>query len=254
MAAHAAPRPGPRPRQRRRPRPAHRGRRVRLAGRTRLLDRRHPPDRHRHPRRRHPRPGHRRPPCPAATSATTVTCPISAEHDKAAVFVMLYGRADEPLDWLRAGEALSAGWLTATELGVSVLPHSAPIEVARHPPGDAGACSPASATRTWCCASARSTRPTPDRRTPPACPPTRSSKEPDPWCRRSYQRTSSRPPRVPAPPPRCHRQTVSVQGDRAQAARRYWLMTPPRSRVRRSGASSATRTLRSWSRFACPHP
>ena len=54
---------------------------------------------------------------------------ISAEHDKAAVFVMLYGRTDEPRDWLSAGEALSAGWLTATERGVSVLPHSAPIEV-----------------------------------------------------------------------------------------------------------------------------
>jgi nitroreductase len=55
--------------------------------------------------------------------------PVSAEHDKAAVFVMLYGRADEPLNWLRAGEALSAGWLCATEHGVSVMPHSAPIEV-----------------------------------------------------------------------------------------------------------------------------
>ena len=55
--------------------------------------------------------------------------PVSAEHDKAAVYVMLYGSADEPLDWLRAGEALSAGWLTATERGVSVVPHSAPIEV-----------------------------------------------------------------------------------------------------------------------------
>ncbi len=54
---------------------------------------------------------------------------ISAEHDKAAVFVMLHGRTDEPHDWLRAGEALSAGWLTATERGVSVLPHSAPIEI-----------------------------------------------------------------------------------------------------------------------------
>ena len=54
---------------------------------------------------------------------------ISADHDRAAVFVMLYGRADQPCDWLRAGEALSAGWLTATEHGVSVLPHSAPIEV-----------------------------------------------------------------------------------------------------------------------------
>jgi nitroreductase len=57
------------------------------------------------------------------------TLPISAEHDKAAVFVMLHGRTDEPGAWLRAGEALSAGWLTATEHGVSVLPHSAPIEV-----------------------------------------------------------------------------------------------------------------------------
>jgi nitroreductase len=55
--------------------------------------------------------------------------PVDATHDKAAVFVMLYSSADEPADWLRAGEALSAGWLTATEHGVSVLPHSAPIEV-----------------------------------------------------------------------------------------------------------------------------
>lgn len=57
------------------------------------------------------------------------TLPVSAEHDKAAVFVLLHGRTDEPRDWLRGGEALSAGWLTATEHGVSVLPHSAPIEV-----------------------------------------------------------------------------------------------------------------------------
>lgn len=55
--------------------------------------------------------------------------PVTADHDKAAVFVMLYGRADTPLDWLRAGEAVSAGWLTATQYGVSVMPHSAPIEV-----------------------------------------------------------------------------------------------------------------------------
>jgi nitroreductase len=55
--------------------------------------------------------------------------PVSVAHDQAAVFVMLYGSTDGPAGWLRAGEALSAGWLTATELGVSVLPHSAPIEV-----------------------------------------------------------------------------------------------------------------------------
>ena len=55
--------------------------------------------------------------------------PVSAEHDQVAIFAILYGRNDEPLDWLRAGEALSAGWLTATELGVSVLPLSATVEV-----------------------------------------------------------------------------------------------------------------------------
>ncbi|WP_433790826.1 Acg family FMN-binding oxidoreductase [Actinoplanes sp. CA-252034] len=55
--------------------------------------------------------------------------PVSAGHDKMAVFVLLYGSADEPLAWLRAGEALSAGWLTATEHDISVVPHSAPIEV-----------------------------------------------------------------------------------------------------------------------------
>jgi nitroreductase len=56
--------------------------------------------------------------------------PISAGHDHAAVFAILYGRNDNPRDWLRAGEALSAGWLTATELSVSVLPLSATVEVA----------------------------------------------------------------------------------------------------------------------------
>jgi hypothetical protein len=57
------------------------------------------------------------------------TLPISAEHDTAAVFAMLYGHGDRPEEWLRAGETLSAGWLTATELGVTVLPLSATIEV-----------------------------------------------------------------------------------------------------------------------------
>ncbi len=53
---------------------------------------------------------------------------ISADHDKAAVSALLYGSADEPLNWLRAGEALSAGWLTATQHGVSLVPHSASID------------------------------------------------------------------------------------------------------------------------------
>jgi nitroreductase len=55
--------------------------------------------------------------------------PISEGHDHTAVFAILYGPGDDTVDWLRAGEALSAGWLTATELGVAVLPLSATIEV-----------------------------------------------------------------------------------------------------------------------------
>jgi nitroreductase len=58
------------------------------------------------------------------------TLPISAEHDQGATFVILYGQDDDAKDWLRAGEALSAAWLTAIELGVSVLPLSATVEVA----------------------------------------------------------------------------------------------------------------------------
>jgi nitroreductase len=55
--------------------------------------------------------------------------PISAGHDRAAVYAILYGDLDMPLGWLRAGEALSAGWLAATEAGVSLLPLSAAVEV-----------------------------------------------------------------------------------------------------------------------------
>jgi len=57
------------------------------------------------------------------------TLPVSAEHDTGATFAILYGEQDGAEDWLRAGEALSAGWLTATEHGISVLPLSAAVEV-----------------------------------------------------------------------------------------------------------------------------
>jgi len=49
--------------------------------------------------------------------------------DRAATYVVLFGQGDQPADWLRAGEAMSACWLAATEQGVSVLPFSAVIEV-----------------------------------------------------------------------------------------------------------------------------
>ncbi|WP_233414365.1 nitroreductase [Nucisporomicrobium flavum] len=50
------------------------------------------------------------------------------EHDRAATFAVLHGCRDQDVDWLHAGEALSAGSLVAAGLGVSVLPFSAPIE------------------------------------------------------------------------------------------------------------------------------
>jgi nitroreductase len=55
--------------------------------------------------------------------------PVGPGHDTAARYAVLYGDGDAPLDWLRAGEALSALWLVAIEHGLSVLPYSAPIEV-----------------------------------------------------------------------------------------------------------------------------
>lgn len=75
---------------------------------------------------------------PRAAPATTVpgrdfgrtgVFPAAGGHDETAVFAVLYGSGDDPIDWLRAGEALSALWLVATEMGVSVLPLSAAMEV-----------------------------------------------------------------------------------------------------------------------------
>ncbi|GAA4711729.1 Acg family FMN-binding oxidoreductase [Phytohabitans rumicis] len=57
------------------------------------------------------------------------TLSVGAGHDRAAVYAMLYGPGDEPADWLRAGEALSASWLAATEQGLTVLPFSSVIEL-----------------------------------------------------------------------------------------------------------------------------
>ncbi len=54
---------------------------------------------------------------------------IQETRHRAAVFGVLHGPGDDRPDWLRAGEALSAGWLTATRLGVAVLPLSAVVAV-----------------------------------------------------------------------------------------------------------------------------
>jgi hypothetical protein len=55
--------------------------------------------------------------------------PIGPGGDSGATFGLLCGDEDEPKAWLPAGEALSAAWLTAAELGVSLLPMSAPVEI-----------------------------------------------------------------------------------------------------------------------------
>ncbi|MGC4807440.1 Acg family FMN-binding oxidoreductase [Micromonospora sp. DT233] len=57
------------------------------------------------------------------------TLSVDSGHDRAAVYGLLFGDEDEPDSWLRAGEALSAAWLTATRLGVSVVPLSGVVEV-----------------------------------------------------------------------------------------------------------------------------
>jgi nitroreductase len=55
--------------------------------------------------------------------------PVGTGHAASAVFGILYGDSDTPEQWLRAGEALSAAWLAATDHGLTLLPFSAPVEV-----------------------------------------------------------------------------------------------------------------------------
>jgi nitroreductase len=66
---------------------------------------------------------------PGRTFARPGTLPIGGDHDKTATYAILYGDTDDPAGWLRGGEALSAVWLTAVELGVGVLPISEAAEM-----------------------------------------------------------------------------------------------------------------------------
>jgi hypothetical protein len=66
---------------------------------------------------------------PGRDFGRTGTLPIGSGHDRAAIYALLFGTADDPMSWLRSGEALSAAWLTATTLGVSVVPLSDVVEV-----------------------------------------------------------------------------------------------------------------------------
>jgi hypothetical protein len=47
---------------------------------------------------------------------------LARSQDRTVRLAVLFGRQERRLDWLRAGEALSALWTTATELGLSVKP------------------------------------------------------------------------------------------------------------------------------------
>ncbi|SCF29809.1 Nitroreductase [Micromonospora viridifaciens] len=66
---------------------------------------------------------------PARDFGRSGTLPVGPGHDRAAVYAILWDTEDEPDSWLRAGEALSAAWLTATRLGVSLVPLSGVVEV-----------------------------------------------------------------------------------------------------------------------------
>ncbi|MFV2104353.1 Acg family FMN-binding oxidoreductase [Micromonospora sp. LOL_024] len=57
------------------------------------------------------------------------TLPVGPGHDQAASYGVLYGDEDTATSWLRAGEALSAAWLAATRLGLSMVPLSGVVEV-----------------------------------------------------------------------------------------------------------------------------
>jgi len=55
--------------------------------------------------------------------------PVQTGHDRAAIYAILYGGDESEYGWLRGGEALSAAWLAATELGLSLTPLSATVQV-----------------------------------------------------------------------------------------------------------------------------
>jgi nitroreductase len=66
---------------------------------------------------------------PGRVFARSGTLPIGGDHDRTASYAILYGDTDDRAGWLRAGEALSAVWLTAVELGIGVMPISEAVEM-----------------------------------------------------------------------------------------------------------------------------
>lgn len=50
-------------------------------------------------------------------------------HERSNMFAVLYGETDAPAGWLGAGQALSAVWLTANRLTLSVVPSTAVVQL-----------------------------------------------------------------------------------------------------------------------------
>jgi hypothetical protein len=81
-------------------------------------------------------------------------------------YAILYGPEDTPAAWLAAGQALSAVWLTANELDVSLVPISSVVEV----PGTRHALRELLASPGWPYLALRLGLTDPDRRGPVATP------------------------------------------------------------------------------------
>ena len=91
---------------------------------------------------------------PARDFGSPGNLPVGPGHDKAGASTgCCYGDEDEPDSWLRAGEALSALWLTATRHGGVGGAAVAAWSRCPAPGRSCGNCSVGSATRTWCCGS-----------------------------------------------------------------------------------------------------
>lgn len=69
------------------------------------------------------------PECATAGVPRDVTPPRGEDYQVTGSYLVLYGNGDRPSSWLRAGEALSAVWLTTVVQGLALQPISSVIEV-----------------------------------------------------------------------------------------------------------------------------
>jgi hypothetical protein len=65
---------------------------------------------------------------PAPDLGHVDSLPVNDRYDDAAIYAILVGPDDRSAGWIRAGEALSAMWLCATERRIAVLPLAAAVE------------------------------------------------------------------------------------------------------------------------------